>query len=122
MKKTMTAVLATLMTIGIASAQTPNSSMTTSSGAADNSNSKSSPSFQTWMSDHSRMHNGHISRQAYMDEMGRNWDSMDRNKQGLTVDQINSMYGTGPTPGAVKAQTNATNPSGTELKGQNSGK
>ena len=30
-----------------------------------------------------------------MAEAGRNWDSMDKNKRGLTTDEINSMYGYG---------------------------
>ena len=76
------------------------------------------------MSDYSRTNHGYISRRAYMDEMGRRWDAMDRSQQGLTMDQIDSMYGytnSQPSPGMVKRQTNATNPSGTEPKGQNSG-
>jgi len=125
MKHIATAVAAAIMSIGIAAAQTPNAGTTSSTGAADNTNSKSAPSVQSWMHDYSARNKGYISRQAYMDEMGRRWDTMDRNNQGLTTDQINSMYGyTGsqPSPGMVKPQTNATNPSGTELKGQNSGK
>jgi hypothetical protein len=94
-------------------------------GAADNTNSKSTPApFQTWMSDYSQAHRGYISRQAYMDEMGRRWDAIDANRQGLTSEQINSMYGYGdaaPTPNRVKRGRSNTNPTGTEAKGQNSG-
>ncbi len=95
-------------------------------GGADSSNSKTGPvaaSMQGWMTDYSKTNKGYISRQAYMDEMGRRWDAMDTSKQGLTTTQINSMYSTGPgpSPGMVKRQTNSTNPTGTELKGQNSG-
>lgn len=121
MKKVLVATAAALMSIGVACAQTPNAATTSSTGAADNTNSKSAPTLQTWMSDYSRQNKGYISRKAYMDEMNRRWEAADRNNQGLTMDEINSMYGYGPTPGAVKAQTNATNPSGTEPKGQNSG-
>ena len=122
MKRTF-AACAAVMTIGIASAQSPNYPAGTTTGAADNTNSKSAPTLQTWMTDYSRANKGYISRKAYMDEMNRRWDAMDRSNQGLTVDQINSMYGYGaPTPGMVKGQNNATNPTGTELKGQNSGK
>lgn len=122
MKRTLTVVCAALMSCGMAVAQTPNSPTPTGVGAADSTNSKSAPTLHTWMSDYSRAHNGYISRQAYMDEMNRRWEAMDRNRQGLTVDQINSMYGyTQPYPGAVQPQTNATNPTGNELKGQNSG-
>ena len=94
-------------------------------GAADNTNSKSAPMpFQTWMSDYSKANRGYISRQAYMDEMGRRWDAMDTNRQGLTTQQINQMYGysgTAPTPDTVKRGNARTNPTGTEPKGQNSG-
>ena len=122
MKRFATAVAVTLMSIGVATAQAPNAS---SAGAADNTNSKSSPTFQGWLTDYSKANKGYISRQAYMDEMGRRWDAMDRDHRGLTMDQVNSMYGyagSQPSPGMVKPQTNATNPTGTELKGQNSGK
>lgn len=122
MKRTMLAVCAALTTIGVASAQTSSPPMTNGVGAADSTNSKSAPTLQTWMSDYSRAHSGYISRQAYMEEMGRRWDAMDRNHRGLTVDEINSTYGYAqPNPGMTHAQTNATNPSGTEPKGQNSG-
>ena len=122
MKRTLTAVCAALMTCGIAFAQTPSSPIPAGVGGADSTNSKSAPTLHTWMSDYSRAHNGYISRRAYMDEMSRRWDAMDRNNRGLTVDEINSMYGyTQPYPGAVQPQTNATNPTGNELKGQNSG-
>jgi hypothetical protein len=94
-------------------------------GAADNTNSKTAPApFQTWMSDYSKANRGYISRQAYMDEMGRRWDAVDTNRQGLTTQQINSIYGYSAgatTPGRVKPGNAATNPTGTEPKGQNSG-
>jgi hypothetical protein len=96
--------------------------MTNGVGAADSTNAKSVPTLQTWMSDYSTAHNGYISRSAYMDEMGRRWDAMDRNKRGLTVDEVNSMYGNSqPDPGMTHPQTNRTNPTGTEPKGENSG-
>ncbi len=62
---------------------------------ADNSNSKVAPatSFSSWMTDHSRANQGRIARDAYMQEAGRRWDSMDRDRQGLTAEQINGMYG-----------------------------
>jgi hypothetical protein len=50
-------------------------------------------SFSNWSTDYSKAHNGRISRQAYMDESGRRWDAMDKNRQGLTTAQINHMYG-----------------------------
>lgn len=89
-------------------------------GAADNTNSKSDPSYQDWLTTQSQANHGYISRRVYMDEMGRRWDTLDREHRGLTRDQIDSMYGA-PSPGEVKANSSSTNPTGTEPKGQNSG-
>jgi hypothetical protein len=63
---------------------------------ADNTNSRSVPSFSQWMSEHSNAHQGRISRDAYMREQQRRWDMMDRDRRGLTLDDINRMYGYGP--------------------------
>lgn len=52
-------------------------------------------SFYNWTNEYSKSHNGRVSRQAYMDEAGRRWDAMDRNRQGLTSDDINRAYGYG---------------------------
>ncbi len=85
---------------------------------ADNTNAKVDPAMSSWMS----THQGRITRQEYMDEVGRRWDRMDANKQGLTSEQINMGYGYGqPSPTRLKKGNNMTNPTGTELKGQNSG-
>ena len=65
---------------------------------ADNTNSKIAPAnFSGWMTDYSKANNGRISRDAYMQEAGRRWDAMDANRQGLTVDQINQLYGYRPS-------------------------
>jgi len=63
--------------------------------APDNNMKATAPgnSFSSWMNDYSQKHNGRISRKAYMDEAGRRWDTMDKNRQGLTSDQINQIYG-----------------------------
>ena len=84
---------------------------------ADNTNSKVDPAMSGWMSSHQ----GRITRQEYMDEVGRRWDRMDANRQGLTADQINAGYGYQPSPNRLKKGNNTTNPTGTEPKGQNSG-
>jgi hypothetical protein len=95
----------------------------TSTGAADNTNAKADPAFNTWMRSYSEAHSGRISRQAYMDEAGRRWDAMDKQKRGLTADEINTLYGYDePSPGQVKRGTSETNPTGTEKKGQSGGK
>ena len=91
-------------------------------GAANNTNSKVAPasSYQNWLTEQSQVNHGYISRRDYMDEMGRRWDAIDTEHRGLTRDQIDSIYGT-PSPGEVKASTSHTNPTGTEMRGQNSG-
>jgi hypothetical protein len=107
-------ILSLLLGVGGAQAQ----------GTADNTNSKSGPvvSYQDWLMKQSQTNHGYISRQAYMDEMGRRWDAMDADQHGLTPAQINSMYGiTAPSPGEVKAPGPHTNPTGTEATGENSG-
>jgi hypothetical protein len=67
--------------------------------APDNNMKATAPnaSFSGWMTDYSKAHDGRISRQAYMDEAGKRWDSTDKSNQGLTSEQINGMYGSGST-------------------------
>jgi hypothetical protein len=78
---------------------------------ADNTNStiapaNPSPTWPGWMHDYSTTHQGRVSRQAYFDEMGRRWDAADARRQGLSVDEINRLYGpanSDPVTGAVTA-------------------
>lgn len=62
---------------------------------ADNSNSKVAPAtgFTGWINDYSRTNQGRISRDAYMQEAGRRWDAMDKDRKGLSAEQINDIYG-----------------------------
>src|SRR5678816_3840308 len=84
----MTSALALAMSLGTAaSAQ----SASGDSGAQGGGTTASSNTFQSWLNSH---RSGRISRQAYMDEVARRWDSMDRDRQGLTYDDINRMYWT----------------------------
>ena len=53
--------------------------------------------FAGWLSDYQSKHQGRVSRQAYVDEINRRSDAVDRDKKGLTVDQINQTYGLGAT-------------------------
>ncbi len=110
-----------LSALVIAGALAASPAMSQGMAQSDNTNARTTPQFNTWMQDYSRTNNGRISRQAYMDEAGRRWDAMDTNHQGLTYDQINSVYGYGPSPNRVKTGTQKTNPTGTEMKGENSG-
>ena len=79
---------------------------------ADNTNSKSSPpgaaasAFGGWMTDYSRSNQGRISRDAYMREQERRWDLADRERRGLTPDEVNRTYGyqwSNPTPMGTNA-------------------
>jgi len=49
--------------------------------------------WNSWYDAQAKRNNGRISRQAYMDEVGRRWDSMDSSKQGLTPAEVSRMYG-----------------------------
>jgi len=73
--------------------------------SAPKGGSSTNASFGGWMHEHSMKNSGRVSRQAYMDESGRRWDTMDADKKGLTTAQINLLYG---TPGAMGGPT-ATN-------------
>jgi len=91
MKRSLQLTLATIVAAGFAS---------TALAQADNSNSVIAPksSFSSWMSDYSTANRGRISREAYLQESGARWDAMDRDRQGLTTDQVNSLYGYQPAP------------------------
>ena len=64
--------------------------LSTSRSAADNSNSKSGPGVaDDWVNSHATQNKGRVSRQAYMDEMGRRFDTMDATKRG---DMLRTTY------------------------------
>jgi hypothetical protein len=75
---------------------------TTATGTVTGGMTSSSTSFQDWLN---AQHGRRISRQAYMDEVGRRWDAMDRSNQGLTYDEINRTYGTVGNMGGPTANT-----------------
>lgn len=47
----------------------------------------------TWAKGHAGTNKGRVARQAYMDEMARRWDSMDRDNQGLTPAEVSRLTG-----------------------------
>ena len=67
----------------------------TTRGAPDNTNAKarSGTDMSTWVKHQASEHKGRISRQAYLDEMARRWDSLDRNNQGLTPAEVSRLTG-----------------------------
>jgi len=70
---------------------------------ADNTNSRTAPagSFSTWMTDQSKLNNGYITREEYMNEAGRRWDLADKNRRGLTPAEVNRIYGYGSSAAAA---------------------
>ena len=54
---------------------------------------QAAPMTDAWASDYAARNNGRISRKAYMDEMSRRWDAMDRNQQGLTPAEVSRLNG-----------------------------
>ena len=102
------------LSLGVATTASAQATSTPPTGmnnaAAPDNNMKASAqnnSFSGWMTEYSKSHDGRISRQAYMDEAGKRWDTTDKNSQGLTSDQINGMYGSGTT--GTNSSTNKDN-------------
>lgn len=89
------AILALAVSVSTgAFAQSPGTGGSTGGSSAGGSGgvTSSSMSFQQWLN---TQQGKRITRQAYMDEVGRRWDAMDRSSQGLTYDEINRTYGAG---------------------------
>ena len=101
--------MAMALSVGSVYAQSSGTGTGDSGGGAQGGGiTASSGSFQSWLNTHSTKNSGRISRQAYMDEASRRWDSMDKTKQGLTMDEINrTYYSSGPA--AVMGGPTATN-------------
>ena len=74
----------------------------TASAPHGGSSTSTNASFGGWMHEHSMKNSGRVSRQAYLDESARRWDSLDADKKGLTTAQISMLYG---TPGAMGGPT-----------------
>ncbi|HVE49471.1 MAG TPA: hypothetical protein VNG69_07650 [Casimicrobiaceae bacterium] len=70
-------------------------SANTTRGAPDNTNSKvrTNADMNSWVKGYAGDHKGRISRQAYLDEMGRRWDAMDRSNEGLTPAEVSRLTG-----------------------------
>ena len=80
----------TLITTMAAAATVSLAAPVFSQGAADNTNSTT---FQGWMSDHSTKNQGRITRDAYMQESARRWDALDKERRGLSLEEVNRAYG-----------------------------
>lgn len=67
-------------------------SAATSSGT-DRLATTNSENFNQWMSDYAAQHNGQITRQQFLDEMGNRWDVVDTQRQGyLTPGEVREIF------------------------------
>ncbi len=73
-----------------------------------------------WADTYAKEHQGKLSRQAYMDEMGRRWDSMDKTQQGLTPAEVSHINGNVDS-GAMPARTGSGVQSGNMGPGNQKG-
>ena len=64
-----------------------------------------SDNFNTWMSDYASQHNGRITRQEFLDQMGNRWDTLDAQRQGLTPYEIQEIFVFTPGENAAPART-----------------
>ena len=103
-KQTTMALALAAFSVGSVYAQSSGSG---SSGGGDGGGGKTATSmtFQDWLNSHSSKNSGRVSRQAYMDEMGRRWDTADKSKQGLSLAEIRGVY----NPPAVMGGPTSTN-------------
>ena len=58
----------------------------------DNTNAAADP-LDAWMSDYAATHDGRISRDEFLDQMGNRWDAIDAERHGyLSPDQARGIY------------------------------
>ena len=109
MNKVSKSFLAMAMALSVGSVYAQSSGTGSGDGGGGQGGSNATTgTFQTWLNTYGAKNNGRISRQAYMDESGRRWDSMDKTKKGLTMDEINrTYYSSGPA--AVMVGPTSTN-------------
>jgi hypothetical protein len=60
----------------------------TESGTQGRFADSNSSNFNSWMSDYASQHNGRISRDEFMAQMGKRWDQRDAQHSGLTPVEI----------------------------------
>lgn len=69
----------------------------------DNANPAAAP-LDTWMNDYATAHNGRITREEFMDQMGERWDAADTGRNGyLSADEARDIFTAHPgeTPPAA---------------------
>ena len=61
----------------------------TSNAGSNRLGSTNSDNFNTWMSDYASQHNGRITREEFLSQMGNRWDQLDAQHRGyLTPDEV----------------------------------
>ena len=81
-------------------------SSATSIGGSDRLGSTNSDNFNTWMSDYASQHNGRITREEFLAQMGNRWDQLDAQHQGyLTPDQVEEMLVITPQDNALSSDS-----------------
>ncbi len=62
-------------------------------GVGGNDQSTRLPNMDTWMNDYATKHNGRITREEFMDQMGNRWDMRDAQRHGyMTPDEARGIY------------------------------
>jgi hypothetical protein len=81
-------------------------SSATTIGGQDRLGNTNSDNFNTWMSDYASQHNGHITRQEFLSQMGNRWDRLDAEHQGyLTPVQVQEILIITPAESSAPART-----------------
>jgi hypothetical protein len=82
-------------TVAATDAMTSPLGKTPESTAGANNQSPRLQDLNSWMDEYGTAHNGRITRQEFMDEMGQRWDTLDAQRHGyMTPDQARGVYST----------------------------
>jgi hypothetical protein len=81
-------------------------SSATSIGGSDRLGSTNSENFDQWASDYAAHHNGRITRQEFIDQMGNRWDVLDSQHRGyLTPQEMQEFFIATPGETAAPSRT-----------------
>ena len=90
---TMTSPQSGELRSGTSGAVTGAGSAATSIGGGDRLATTNSENFDRWMSDYAAQHNGRITREQFLDEMGNRWDVVDAQRNGyLTPGEVREIF------------------------------
>ena len=85
-------------------------SSATESGTQGRFADSNSSNFNSWMSDYASQHDGRISRDEFMAQMGRRWDQRDTQHSGLTPVEIEEILVFTPANGTTAPGTAGVQP------------